>query len=296
MKKNSFSEIFYKNAGYLAVSLISLAYIAGSFIMISETGKTIYEIIAGGIISMIVGILINGVFRSLGLRRGEEDERTISTTSLYAQTIDSVVCHIDKLQDFCDMENTRALSNIRKKILARVGISYNDCFDELGVVKSFDYELYSDEQIENAKPRKRRKYLKINKARRRAYDKAVNVKIKLLSPAILTSDSVKENDPFNFGKSKKEYSSQQNASDVISRVVMAVIFGYFGVSLASEINIALLIWNTMQIVMYIASGVVQMYSTYSWIVNDHRVGVIKKIDCLQKFKLYAEHMGIDTKA
>lgn len=288
MKKTTFSEIFYKNAGYLAVLLISLAYIAGSFLLISSTGKTVYEILAGGVISLIVGILINGVFRSLGLRRGEEDERTLSTSNLYAQTIDSVVCHIDKLQDFCDLENIRALSTVRKKILARAGMKYSDCFDESGVLKSFDYELYSDEEIELASKRKRRKYLKINRQRKRAYDKAVNVKIKLLSPAVLTSDDAKENDPFNFGKSKKEYSSQQNVADVASRIIMAIIFGYFGVSLASEINVALLIWNTIQIAMYIASGVVQMYATYTWIVNDHRVGVIKKIDCLQKFKIYAE--------
>ncbi|MBQ3041467.1 MAG: hypothetical protein IJD42_07720 [Clostridia bacterium] len=288
MKKNTFAEIFYKNAGYLAVVLVSLAYIAGSFLLISATGKTVYEILAGGIISMIVGILINGVFRSLGLRRGEEDERTISTSNLYEKTIDSIVCHIDKLQDFCDMENVRALSTIRKKILARAGMKYSECFDENGIVKSFDYEMYSDTEIEMASRRKRRKYLKINRIRKRAYDKAVNVKIKLLSPAVLTSDDAKENDPFDFGKSKKEYSSQQSAADVISRIIMAIIFGYFGVSLASEINVALLVWNTMQIAMYIASGVVQMYSTYTWIVNDHRVGVIKKIDCLQKFKLYAE--------
>lgn len=288
MKKSTFSEIFYKNAGYLAVVLVSLAYIAGSFLLISTTGKTVWEILAGGIISLIVGILINGVFRSLGLRRGEDDERTISTSNLYENTIDSIVCHIDKLQDFCDMENVRVLSTIRKKILARVGMKYSDCFDEMGVVKSFDYELYSDEEIEMARGRKKRKYLKINRIRKRAYDKAVNVKIKLLSPAILTSDDAKENDPFDFGKSKKEYSTKQNTADVISRIIMAIIFGYFGVSLASEINVALLIWNTMQIAMYIASGVVQMYATYTWIVNEHRVGVIKKIDCLQKFKIYAE--------
>ncbi|MBQ8545635.1 MAG: hypothetical protein IJ437_01710 [Clostridia bacterium] len=288
MKKTNFLELFYKNAGYVAVILISLAYIAGSFIMISATGKTVYEIIAGGIISMIVGLLINGVFRSVGLRRGEEDEKTVSTANLYAETLDGVVPHIDKLQDFCDVENVRALSTIRKKILARAGMKYDDCFDENGVVRCFDYELYRDEQIENASKRQRRKYLKINRQRRRAYNKAVGVKIKQLSPAILTSDNVKENDPFDFGKSKKEYSSQQNISDIASRVVMAIIFGYFGVSLASEINLAVLIWNTMQIVMYIASGVVQMYTTYTWIVNDHRIGVIKKIDCLQKFKLWSE--------
>ena len=156
MKKNTFAEIFYKNAGYLAVVLVSLAYIAGSFLLISATGKTVYEILAGGIISMIVGILINGVFRSLGLRRGEEDERTISTSNLYEKTIDSIVCHIDKLQDFCDMENVRALSTIRKKILARAGMKYSECFDENGIVKSFDYEMYSDTEIEMASRRKRR--------------------------------------------------------------------------------------------------------------------------------------------
>jgi F0F1-type ATP synthase assembly protein I len=289
MKKNTFSEIFYKNAGYLAVLMVSLAYIAGSFLLISTTGKSVYEIIAGGIISMIVGILINGVFRSLGLRRGEEDERTISTSNLYAQAIDSVVCHIDKLQDFCDEENVRALSTIRKKILARAGMKYSDCFDEDGTVKSFDYELYSDTEIENASKRKRRKYLKVNSQRKRAYNKAVNVKIKLLSPATLTSDDAKENDPFNFGKSKKEYSTQRNLSDMISRILMAIIFGYFGVSFVSEVNPALLIWNTMQIIMYITSGIIQMYSSFAYIVDEHRQSVIKRIDYLQKFKIYAEN-------
>jgi hypothetical protein len=68
---------------------------------------------------------------------------------------------------------------------------------------------------------------------------------------------------------------------------MAIIFGYFGVTLVSEVNPAVLIWNTLQIVMYVASGVLQMYSSYFWVVDEHRAGIIKKIDYLQKFKAYA---------
>ena len=68
---------------------------------------------------------------------------------------------------------------------------------------------------------------------------------------------------------------------------MAIIFGYFGVSLVSEVNPAVLIWNTLQIVMYVSSGILQMYSSYFWVVDEHRAGVIKKIDYLQKFKSYA---------
>jgi hypothetical protein len=41
MKKNNFAEIFYKNAGYIVVVLISLVYVASSLIMISKTGKSV---------------------------------------------------------------------------------------------------------------------------------------------------------------------------------------------------------------------------------------------------------------
>jgi hypothetical protein len=287
--KKTFSEIFYKNAGYFAVLLISLSYIAGSFILISATGKSVYEIIATGVISMIVGILITGVFRSLGLQRGEEDEKSISTNKLYSETVEACVPYIDKLEEFCDKENTHAQISIRKKILSVAGLKYDDCFDENGVARGYNYELYSEEYIEGVKSKRQRKKLrKVNKVRKKAYFKAVNIKIKLLTPSTLTSSSIKENDPFDFGKTKKEYRNGKNMSDMVTRVAMAIIFGYFGVTFVSEVNFATLIWNILQIVMYITSGIIQMYASYSFIVDDFRLNTIKKIDYLQKFSLYAK--------
>ena len=127
-----------------------------------------------------------------------------------------------------------------------------------------------------------------NKIREKAYQKALNVKIKPLTPAALTSEEANEQDPFNFGKTKGEYRRSRGAKDVISRILMAVIFGYFGVTFVSEINPATLIWNTLQIIMYVTSGVMQMYSSFSFIVDEHRLSMIKKIDCLEKFNLWAE--------
>ena len=167
--KKTFSEFFYKNAGYFAVLLISLSYIAGSFILISATGKSVYEIIATGVISMIAGVLITGVFRSLGIQRGEEDERSISTNKLYSETVESCVPYIDRLEEFCDGENTRAQISIRKKILSVAGLKYDDCFDENGVAKEYNYELYSEEFIENIKSkRQKRRLRKVNRQRKRA--------------------------------------------------------------------------------------------------------------------------------
>jgi hypothetical protein len=266
MKKNSFTEMFYKNAGYIVVVLISLVYVASSLINISKSGKTVYEIIGAGVLSLIVGIIINGVFRSIGLRRGDEDERTVATILLHGQTVDEITPDIDKLDEFCQRENQRALREIRTRILASQGMKYSDMFDSDGC----------------AQP------VKINgKLRKRAYKKALKVKIKPLVSSNLTSDGVKANDPFDFGTSKKEYSSHRSAGDVLIKLVMAIIFGYFGVSLASEINVASVIWNGLQIILYVAGGVIQMYSSYMWVVDDYRQGIIKKIDYLQKFKKFA---------
>ena len=69
---------------------------------------------------------------------------------------------------------------------------------------------------------------------------------------------------------------------------MAVVFGYFSVAFASEINFASINWNTMQIIMYVAGGVMQMHNSCMWVVNDYRHNKIRKIDILEKFKKYAE--------
>ena len=287
MKKTTLFDAFFKNAGYFAVVLISLAYIGSSFIIISKTGKSALEIIASGVISMTVGLLINGVFRSLGVSRGENDEKTLQTSKLYAQTIDEISPYFDSLEEFCERESKRETKRVRAQILATAGLRYGDFFDEDGVVVSLDSEIYSSERIENAKGACRLKMVRANRKRKRALERAAKVKIKQLTPSVLTCEGVKENNPFDFGKSKREYSSQKNLTDAIGRIVMAVIFGYFGVSLVSEVNPAVLIWNTLQIVMYVSSGILQMYSSYFWVVDEHRAGVIKKIDYLQKFKSYA---------
>ncbi len=270
MEKNSFLESLYKNAGYYCVGLISLIYIAGSLILISKTGKSIYEIIGTGFISMVVGSLINGSLRSVGVRRGEENEKMIEAQKNHAEVLCQVSPHLDKLEEFCDSENKNAIKKIRIKILAAVGLKYNDCFDENGVCK----ELLLTQDRKNR--RKNRKIM-------RAYRKAVNLKIKELTVDALTFECGNTDNPFDFGKSKREFSKSKNATDIITRVIMAVIFGYFGVTLVNEINFATVIWNALQIVMYITSGVVGMYSTYMWIVEDYRQGILKKIEYLKRF-------------
>ena len=273
MKKNAFVELFFKNAGYFAVAFISIAYIASSLILISKTGRTVGEILATGALSMIVGILINGIFRSLGIQKGEGDERTVATENLHSKTVDEIVPYIDKLDSYCEEETKKATERIRRKMLARECLSYEECFDEKGVSREFTSD-------KNAKKRYKKRY--------KIYKKAVNLSIKPLTSSNLTAEGVNADDPFNFGKTKKQYTAGHNTTDLVIRAAMAIIFGYFGVSLVTKVDVATIIWNTLQIVMYIAGGIMQMYMSYLWVVNDYRHNKIRKIDILQKFKLLME--------
>ena len=273
MRKNTFVDNLYKNAGYYSVALISLVYIVSSLILISKTGRSVYEIIGAGFLSLVVGSLINGSFRSIGIRKGEEDERTLSTMELHGKAVEEITTFIDRLDEYCDEENKRAIKRIRLKILAEAGLKYDQCFDECGVAK----ELILTQGKENRSK---------NRKKRKAYKKAVGLKVKRLIPSNLTSDGGDFNNPFDFGKSKREYAKSRSLTDTLMRAVMAIIFGYFGVSLVSEVDFASVIWNCLQIVLYVSSGIISMYSTYTWIVDDYRQSVIKKIDHLQKFKAF----------
>lgn len=268
MKKNSFTEMFYRNAGYFGVALISLVYVASGLVSISKTGKSLWEILATGTLSLIVGIMINGIFRSIGIRRGDEDERTQSTAALHSRAVDEITPYIDRLDSFCREENERALKDIRSRILAREGLKYTDFFDGEGAI------------LKDSSP-------PLEKQKRKVYYKALRVKIKPLSPSHLTTDGSRADNPFDFGKSKREYTSGKGAGDILIKLLMAVIFGYFGVTLTGYVDTATIIWNSLQIVLYITGGVIQMYSSYMWVLDDYRFGIIKKIDYLQKFKAYA---------
>lgn len=281
--KKGFTEIFYKNIHYITVILISLIYIGGSMIMISKTGRTVAEIVGTGLLSMVVGFLINGLFRQIGIRRGDEDEKMQATTNLHAQTVEKVLPHIDKLDGFCQRENQRTRKRLRSGILLEAGMDYKSYFDEDGHQISTNTTLYSKEEIKSAGFFGGISLRRKNRQRKKALDRATTLKLKELTPATLTSWGGKNENPFDFGKSKTKYARGQNATDIILRLVMAVVFGYFGVSLVSEINVASIIWNTLQIIMYLCGGVIQMYSAYVWVTDTYRGTIVRKIDLLEAF-------------
>lgn len=270
-------DFFRQNIGYFVVGFISIVYIATAFITIDETGKSVSQIIADGVVAFLLGVFINRVFDLQGMMSGEREEKVVATKKLHGEMVMKISPSIEKLDDWCEEENRKNYKVQRTKILARVGLKYDDCFDDSGVAKPYKVD---QSRLDD-------KYLRKQELKRLAYhNKAVNLKLTALSAGELTSEGGKQQDPYYFGRTKAQYEANQSIMDIISKIGIAVIIGYYGVGLIEEFSYATLIWNTLQVGLFLVMGVIKMYQAYTFITDEFRGRIIKKIDNLQKFENY----------
>lgn len=274
-------DFLQKNLGYLSVILVCIVYIATAFITIDKTGKTINQIIADGFIAFILGYGINRILDYQGIINGEKDERYLASVKLHSETILKVSPHIDHLEGWCEIQNAVNLKVQRTRILAQEGMKYDDYFDEQGNAKGYKY-------TEQKLPRNLQK---IEDAKISCYRKAVKLKLTPLSTGELTSEGIKANDPYFFGRTKEQYAKQTSVTDLISKIAVGIIIGYYGVKLVQDFDYANLIWNCLQVSMFITMGAIKMRQSYFFITGEYRGRIIKKINNLEMFYNYIINEG-----
>lgn len=268
--------------GYIVIVLACLIYIARGIITVEETGKTILQILADGSLALFFGIFINVVFELQGMMEGDRNEKVIATNQKHADIVDEISPNIDKLDDWCDMKNKEALKHARIRMLSVHGLKYEDCFDEEGVAKtpSFIKEKSHDLSKEEKQ---------LLKAKIRCYKKSCKIKLTLLTTNSLTSEGGREYDPYYLGQTKKQYKQKTATMDIFSKLGISVIFGIYGAKLVTSFSWAFLIWTGIQVVLFLIMGVVKLYTSYMFVVDDHRSRTIKKIDNLTKFSDYIKN-------
>lgn len=270
-------DFFKQNIGYFVVGFVSIIYIMTAFLTIDTTGKTVAQIAADGAIAFCLGLFINRIFDLQGMMSGDREERVKATIEEHGKIVLRVSPYIDKLDAWCNAENENNYKIQRTKILARVGLRYDDCFDNQGVAKSWtpDAEKMQDRTLR-----------KIEMKKLYGFHKAVNLKLTALSAGGLTSEGGKQQDPFYFGRTKVQFETQRGFWDILTKFGIAIIFGYYGVKLIENFNYVNLIWTTLQVGIFLVMGVIKMYQSYVFVTDEFRGRIIKKIDNLQKFENY----------
>lgn len=258
------------NLFFFVVAIACIVYIIRGFVEIVETGKTIGEIIADGLVSAMFGFLISKLLSLQGLSKGELDPNVICTNQLHSKTVLKITDKIYLLDEWCENKNKEAIKNAQCKILATAGISYDEFTKGLFRVIRIDGEVYLP-------------FESLPKDKRKAIKKARKVKLTPLTSSSLTSDGGILDDPYNFGIDKKAFTRRRDGKQLISKIMCGVLFGFYGVRLITNFNIANIIWTAIQVVLFLVMGVISYLQAYIFVVDEYRHRIIKKIDHLVKF-------------
>ena len=274
-------DFFKQNIGYFIVALVSIVYIATAFITVDETGKTIGEIIADTAVVFFLGLFINRVFDLQGMMNGDRDERVQMAIVTHGETVVKISPYIDRLDEWCKLKNEENLKVQRTRGLASEGMRYEDYFNEDGSAKDF---IPDEEKLKNKTLRK------TEKARIRCFKKALHLKLTPITAGALTSEGGKKQDPYNFGRTKGQYETQTSVRDIITKICIAGIFGYYGVRLIQDFNYATLIWNGLQVVIFLIMGCIKMYNSFMFVTGEYRTRIVNKTNNLEMFHNYIQSL------
>lgn len=263
-----------RNAGYLIVLIVSLAYVATSVLGLNESGKSIMRILGDGAIAFIVGSAINIVMGLQGIINGERDETFISTLDLHGKTVEAITPYIERLDGWCENRNAENLKMQRTRILAAEGLKYSEFFDNEGGALEYKFKDVKGKGREERITEKRRY---------RIYRRAVKLKLTPITAAELTSEGAKVEDPYDFGRTTEQYERETGRRELISRILTAGVFGYYSVSLITDFSYDKLIWNILQVAVFLITGTMKMYNSYLFITGEYRGRVVKKINALEMF-------------
>lgn len=284
---------------YFIIAFACIAYIAYGMTTIETTGKSIIEIIGSGIVIFFMGYTISFLFSLQGMLSGDRKKEVEDTNRLHSKCVAEIDEKINEMDEWCEEQNVKALKTMRKQILSLEGLKYDDCFDEGGIPKKIEFlrlnkpkknEFDSDIQFKD-ELKKVKRFNKRQRHKEKVFNKAIKVKISLLSTDLITASCEKHSDPFNLGTDRRTYQKREARTGLLSKAIVGLIFSYF--TFTFILGWAYLISSLVQIAIFLLMGSIKFVQSYYFVIEDLRLRTVKQINYIQKFKR-DKGIGADT--
>lgn len=262
-----FQKILKESISIIALVLVSGVYVLYGLITIDATGKTIPQIIADGGVSFIVGYVIKCLLNNQGIVNGEKSEAFVNSKNFYLGLLDDIAPIQQYLPFYCDYTNEQTLKRVQTSILRAQNLKYEDFIEN-----KLDFET-------------------LDKYQKKAVLKARKITIHTINDAVLLSDSQINLD---IGKelnvSKKNYTTHSNAKMLIVSLLIALLFGYFGIDKNQGFDKVGAIWSSIQVAVYLALGSMQYFQGFNFMADTYRTALVRKSNHLERFKnMYNEN-------
>lgn len=249
-------EFLKNNALNFLLVVIYGLFIFRDIVQIQESGRTVLEIVANTFIAWFMGIATSTIMRRKGQARAMSEQSYKNMQKTYNSEIEKTDPHIDKLDDFCDNKNEQRYIKAQKTVLRRARIKYED--------------FANKEKFEVCK----------TKDQEKVWDKATRVKIQLITPENLLSET---DEKYEKGKKEENLSEKNRKSffkDSSSKIFMALVFGYFTVSISIGAGI---LWSCIQVAIWLVWGIMSYLQDYFYIKQIYQNKIYRKIKYLKEF-------------
>ena len=263
-------EYIRENLPSIVLFLLCAAWLLTGLVAFKLTGKEKEAFIADTALVFILGISINRLCSIMGIKKGKQTDKYISTTNLHGAKVTEAAKDINALVRWCDKENVENKKEEQTKLLIPLGICYEDFIED-----RIDYKKFE-------KSNKLLSFISVNKMKKKI-KKIKHIKLKQVSVDALTTTITETTDKFDFGRSEKQYMKSEDRGDIVGKIVFYVFLGSLTVSFLINFSYANIILRIVQLVMLLALGAFKYANAYTFIVDEFRAGTIKKINHLDRF-------------
>lgn len=262
-------EYLRENLPSIVLFLLCAAWLLTGLVAFKLTGKEKEAFVADTVLVFIMGISINKLCSIMGIKKGKQTDKYISTTNLHGAKVTEAAKDINALVRWCDKENVENKKEEQTKMLIPLGICYEDFIED-----KIDYKKFE-------KSNKFLSFISVNKIKKKI-KKIKHIKLKQVSVDALTTTITETTDKFDFGRSEKQYTKSEDRGDIVGKVFY-VFLGSLTVSFLINFSYANIILRIVQLVMLLALGAFKYVNAYTFIVDEFRAGTIKKINHLDRF-------------
>lgn len=273
MERKKLGVVVRNNLEKISIFLISFFYVFQGIFQIKNNGSNVISIIGNIALSVLIGVAISVNLTSMGLKDGRKSEKFIASDKLYGETKEKATPYFDKLYAWCEYKNDQELNAKKRDIIRNAGLSW----------KAYRIGYYKDHQE------------KLTQEQQKAIQEANACKIEKINNRILLSDISSDKSFFGkkfehrFGKSEREFRMQTMAMDVVSRLFISFVLGYY--TLEPLINgdnwqtvISQLLWHFMHILIWLTFGVLKYSNAKTFIEDEYRqTHLIQKTELLNEF-------------
>lgn len=272
MEKNYEKKVYDFIKGNLinaVVILVGIAYIFWGMVRIEKTSLSPIAVIAQAGIGVICGLVIKQALGENGFNKGYRSQIWIDSLSRYSNACNSSLDYIERVDNFYLFEEIRKKKIYRRTNLQAYQMRYSDFFDNEG------YFIGTPEKMQ-----------KLTKKQLKTLNKCIKVKIYHLNLFSEYSNEI-ENDTHPEKTDKVQRAKMFRKNSAVA-IFSATAGAYFTASLTG-FNLGSMIFATVQVLLWVMTGVIQLYTNYNYVVFEKTSKLAQKCEIIVRFKKDCEN-------